>query len=141
MAKVFTQEEREKIKRQVVELVRQSGRETLRQLEAKTGATRYLMSVLARELVASGDVYNSGYGLFPSEQARKDWQNARKKLSRAKLKKKTSVVDPDLIWSLPDGEIRRYDRRLNIICRECRKSEAMQRVLAFYQGNFQEAVL
>lgn len=45
------------------------------------------MSVLARELVASGDVYNSGYGLFPSEQARKDWQNARKKLSRAKLKK------------------------------------------------------
>ena len=141
MAKVFTQEEREKIKRQVVELVRQSGRETLRQLEAKTGATRYLMSVLARELVASGDVYNSGYGLFPSEQARKDWQNARKKRSRAKLKKKTSVVDPDLIWSLPDGEIRRYDRRLNIICRECRKSEAMQRVLAFYQGNIQEAVL
>ena len=57
MAKVFTQEEREKIKGQVVELVRQSGRETLRQLEVKTGATRYLMSVLARELVASGDVY------------------------------------------------------------------------------------
>ncbi|EMQ3441179.1 DUF977 family protein [Escherichia coli O38:H39] len=139
MAKVFTQEEREKIKGKVVELVRRSGRETLRQLEAKTGATRYLMSVLARELVASGDVYNSGYGLFPSEQARKDWQNARKKLSRAKLKKKTSVVDPDLIWSLPDGEIRRYDRRLNIICRECRNSEVMQRVLAFYQGNFQEA--
>ncbi|EMY2944149.1 TPA: hypothetical protein ACGHHY_004567, partial [Shigella flexneri] len=25
--------------------------------------------------------------------------------------------------------------------RECRKSEAMQRVLAFYQGNFQEAIL
>ncbi|HID4443952.1 TPA: DUF977 family protein [Escherichia coli] len=140
MAKVFTQEEREKIKRQVVELVRQSGRETLRQLEAKTGATRYLMSVLARELVASGDVYNSGYGLFPSEQDRKDWQNARKKLSRAKLKKKTPVVDPDLIWSLPDEEIRRYDSRLNIICRECRKSEVMQRVLAFYQGNFQEVV-
>ena len=37
MAKVFTQEGREKIKGQVVELVRQSGRETLRQLEAKTG--------------------------------------------------------------------------------------------------------
>ncbi|KEM48506.1 hypothetical protein AD46_1633 [Escherichia coli 6-175-07_S4_C3] len=109
-------------------------------MEAKTGATRYLMSILARELVASGYVYNSGYGLFPSEQARKDWQNARKKLSRAKVKK-PAVVDPDLIWSLPDGEIRRYDSRLNIICRECRKSEAMQRVLAFYQGNFQEAVL
>ncbi|EPM5089903.1 hypothetical protein ACTHIO_004173, partial [Escherichia coli] len=41
---------------------------------------------------------------------------ARKKLSRAKVKK-PAVVDPDLIWSLPDGEIRRYDSRLNIICR------------------------
>ncbi|HGT7094756.1 DUF977 family protein [Escherichia coli] len=135
MAKVFTPKDREKIKGQVVELVRLSGRETLRALEAKTGASRYYISTLARELVASGDVYNSGYGLFPSEQARKDWQNARKKLSRAKVKK-TVVVDPDLIWSLPDGEIRRYDRRLNIICRECRKSEVMQRVLAFYQSNF-----
>ncbi|EMB0778853.1 DUF977 family protein [Escherichia coli] len=135
MAKVFTQEEREKIKGKVVELVRLSGRETLRALEAKTGASRYYISTLARELVASGDVYNSGYGLFPSEQARKDWQNARKKLSRAKMKKPV-VVDPDLIWSLPDGEIRSYDRRQNIICRECRKSEVMQRVLAFYQSNF-----
>lgn len=78
MAKVFTPEEREKIKGQVVELVPLSGRETLRALEAKTGASRYYISTLARELVASGDVYNSGYGLFPSEQARKDWQNAAK---------------------------------------------------------------
>lgn len=31
------------------------------------------------------------------------------------------MVDPDLIWSLPDGEIRRYDRRLNMICHDCRK--------------------
>ncbi|MFL7909594.1 DUF977 family protein, partial [Escherichia coli] len=37
-----------------------------------------------------------------------------------------------------DGEIRRYDRRQNIICRECRKSEVMQRVLAFYQNGFRE---
>ncbi|EOX0934377.1 DUF977 family protein, partial [Escherichia coli] len=42
---------------------------------------------------------------------------------------------PDLIWSLPDGEIRRYDRHHNIICTECRKSEVMQRILSFYQGN------
>ncbi|MGS3749848.1 DUF977 family protein, partial [Escherichia coli] len=95
--------------------------------------------ILARELVASGDVYNSGYGLFTSEQARKDWNNARKKLSRAKVKK-TVVVDPDLIWSLPDGEIRRYDGRLNIICSECRKSEVMKRVLMFYRGSIQEFI-
>ncbi|EAA1152756.1 DUF977 family protein, partial [Shigella boydii] len=30
--------------------------------------------------------------------------------------------------------------RLNIICRECRKSEVMQRILSFYQGNFQEVM-
>ncbi|EFL3757194.1 TPA: DUF977 family protein [Escherichia coli] len=134
MAKVFTPEEREKIKEQIVEFVRQSGRETLRALEAKTGASRYYINTLARELVASGDVYNSGYGLFPSEQARKDWQNARKKHSRAKAKKSV-VVDPGLIRALPYGEIRRYDRRYNTICRECRNSETMQRVLAFWRGS------
>ena len=65
MAKVFTQEEREKIKGQVVELVRQSGRETLRQLEVKTGATRYLMSVLARELVAAAMYTTPATGYSP----------------------------------------------------------------------------
>lgn len=140
MAKVFTQEEREKIKGLIVEFVRLNGRGTIRQLSDEIGVSHASVGRLCMELAASGDVYNSGYGVFPSEQARKDWQNARKKLSRAKLKK-PSVVDPDLIWLLPDGEIRRYDRRLNIICRECRKSEAMLRVLAFYQGNFQETVL
>ncbi|HHI2756980.1 TPA: DUF977 family protein [Escherichia coli] len=139
MAKVFTQEEREKIKGLIVEFVRLNGRGTIRQLSDEIGVSHTSVGRLCMELAASGDVYNSGYGVFPSEQARKDWQNARKKLSRAKLKK-PSVVDPDLIWLLPDGEIRRYDRRQNIICRECRKSEVMQRVLAFYQGNFQEVV-
>ncbi|WP_052893174.1 DUF977 family protein [Escherichia coli] len=139
MAKVFTQEEREKIKGLIVEFVRLNGRGTIRQLSDEIGVSHASVGRLCMELAASGDVYNSGYGVFPSEQARKDWQNARKKLSRAKLKK-PSVVDPDLIWLLPDGEIRRYDRRQNIICRECRKSEVMQRILSFYQGNFQEVV-
>ncbi|AFS85848.1 DUF977 family protein [Escherichia coli] len=137
MEKVFTQEEREKIKGLIVEFVRLNGRGTIRQLSDEIGVSHASVGRLCMELAASGDVYNSGYGVFPSEQARKDWQNARKKLSRAKLKK-PSVVDPDLIWLLPDGEIRRYDRRQNIICRECRKSEVMQRILSFYQGNFQE---
>ncbi|WP_252388930.1 DUF977 family protein, partial [Escherichia coli] len=121
----------------IVEFVRLNGRGTIRQLSDEIGVSHKSVGRLCMELAASGDVYNSGYGVFPSEQARKDWQNARKKLSRAKLKK-PSVVDPDLIWLLPDGEIRRYDRRQNIICRECRKSEVMQRILSFYQGNFQE---
>ncbi|HBA9527403.1 TPA: DUF977 family protein [Escherichia coli] len=138
MARVFTQEEREEVKARIVEVVRRDGRKTRKQLEDETGATRHLIEVLAKELVVSGAVYGSGHGIFPSEQASKDWGKARKKMSRAAVKKKS---DPDLIYSLPDGEIRRYDRRLNIICRECRKSEVMQRVLAFYQGKFQEVML
>ena len=134
MTRAFTPEEREKIKGLIVEFVRLNGRGTIRQLSDEIGVSHASVGRLCMELAASGDVYNSGYGVFPSEQARKDWQNARKKLSRAKLKKPV-VVDPDLIWSLPDGEIRRYDSRLNIICRECRKTEVMQRILAFYQGN------
>ena len=134
MTRAFTPEEREKIKGLIVEFVRLNGRGTIRQLSDEIGVSHASVGRLCMELAASGDVYNSGYGVFPSEQARKDWQNARKKLSRAKLKKPV-VVDPDLIWSLPDGEIRRYDSRLNIICRECRKSEVMQRILSFYQGD------
>ena len=137
MTRAFTPEEREKIKGLIVEFVRLNGRGTIRQLSDEIGVSHASVGRLCMELAASGDVYNSGYGVFPSEQARKDWQNARKKLSRAKVKK-PAVVDPDLIWSSPDGEIRRYDSRLNIICRECRKSEVMQRILAFYQGNFQD---
>ena len=133
----LTPEQREELNKQIVELVRLNGRGTVRQLADETGISRCAVSRLSRELAASGDLYISGSGIFLSAQARKDWQNARKKLSRVKPKKSV-VVDPDLIWSLPDGEIRRYDRRLNMICHDCRKSEVMQRVLAFYQGNFQE---
>ncbi|ECR6419228.1 DUF977 family protein, partial [Salmonella enterica subsp. enterica serovar Enteritidis] len=77
-----------------------------------------------------GDVYQAGRrgGIFPSEEAYRAW-------------KKQAKVDADLIWKLPDGEVRRYDRHHNVICRECRKSEYMQRVLAFYRGNFQEVLL
>ncbi|HAW0560987.1 TPA: DUF977 family protein [Escherichia coli] len=137
MAKVFTPEQREELKARIVELVRLNGRGTFRQLATETGVSKTAVRRLSRELVVSGAIFDSGYGLFPSDQARKDWQNARKKLSRAKAKKPV-VIDPGLIRALPDGEIRRYDRRYNIICRECRKSEVMQRVLTFYRRCVQE---
>ncbi|MFG3963086.1 DUF977 family protein [Escherichia coli] len=138
MSNVFTPEYREEVKSRIVELVRRDGRKTRKQLENEIGATRHLTEVLTKELVASGVVCGSGYGIFPSEQARKDWIKAHKEMSKGAAKKKN---DPDLIYSLPDGKIRRYNRCQNIICRECRKSKAMQRVLAFYQGKFQEVVL
>ncbi len=138
MGNVFKPEYREQLKVRIVELVRRDGRKTRKQLEDETGATRHLIEVLAKELVVSGAVYGSGHGIFPSEQARKDWIKACKKMSKGTAKKKR---DPDLIYSLPDGEIRRYNRRQNIICRECRQSETMQRVLAFWKGSFQEEVL
>ncbi|QTA21338.1 DUF977 family protein [Escherichia albertii] len=138
MGNVFTPEYRKQLKARIVELVQRDGRKTRKQLEDETGATRHLIEVLAKELVVSGAVYGSGHGIFPSKQARKDWIKACKKMSRAAVKKKS---DPDLIYSLPDGEIRRYNRRQNIICRECRQSETMQRVLAFWKGSLQEVVL
>ncbi|EFI6094572.1 DUF977 family protein [Escherichia coli] len=133
MAKPFTPEQREELKGRIVELVRLNGRKTFRQLADETGVSKTAIRRLSDALAADGAVYISGCGVFLSEQAHRGWQNARKKLSRAKLKK-TSVVDPDLIWSLPDGEIRRYDRRQNIICRECRRSEVMQRVFDVLPG-------
>ncbi|ENA5974057.1 DUF977 family protein [Escherichia albertii] len=138
MGNVFTPEQREQLKARIVELVQRDGRKTRKQLEDETGATRHLIEVLAKELVVSGTVYGSGHGIFPSEQARKDWIKACKKMSKGTAKKKS---DPELIYTLPDGEIRRYNRRQNIICRECRQSEVMQRVLAFWKGNFQEVIL
>ncbi|WP_149506588.1 DUF977 family protein [Escherichia albertii] len=138
MGNVFTPEYRKQLKARIVELVQRDGRKTRKQLEDETGATRHLIEVLAKELVVSGAVYGSGHGIFPSEQARKDWIKACKKMSRAAVKKKS---DPDLIYSLPDGEIRRYNRRQNIICLECRQSEAMQRGLAFWKGSLQEVIL
>ncbi|GDS92161.1 phage exclusion protein [Escherichia coli] len=79
MGNVFTPEYREQLKARIVELVRRDGRKTRKQLEDETGATRHLIEVLAKELVVSGAVYGSGHGIFPSEQARKDWIKACKK--------------------------------------------------------------
>ncbi|MBS2140873.1 DUF977 family protein, partial [Escherichia coli] len=81
-----------------------------------------------------GGVLSHRFGLFPGGEGGKGGQNASQKFSGAKVEK-PAVVDPDLIWSLSDGDIRHYDSRLNIICSECRRSEVMQRILAFYQGN------
>ncbi|HGT5891023.1 TPA: DUF977 family protein, partial [Escherichia coli] len=105
-------------------------RMTMSQLERATGAGWHSVRRCLVDVLACGDLYMSGeYGVFASEQAYRVWRKTPEKRT-----------DLTLIRKLPDGEIRRYDRRQNIICSECRKSEAMQRVLAFYQGKFQEVM-
>ncbi|MGP2215181.1 DUF977 family protein [Escherichia coli] len=98
MAKVFTPEEREEVKARIVEFVRLSGRETFRQLADKTGVSKTAIRRLSGALAASGDVWLSGCGVFPSEQAYRVWRKTPEK-----------AADPTLIRKLPDGEIRRYN--------------------------------
>ncbi|CTT74027.1 DUF977 family protein [Escherichia coli] len=129
MAKAYTPEQRENLKARIIDLVRKNERMTMSQLERATGAGWHSVRRCLVDVLACGDLYMSGkYGVFASEQAYRTWR------------KKPEKADMALVRKLPDGEIRRYDRSQNIICRECRKSEAMQRVLAFYQGNYQEVM-
>lgn len=92
MAKVFTPEQREELKARIVELVRLNGRGTFRQLATETGVSKTAVSRLSRELVVSGAIFDSGYGLFPSEQARKDWQNARKNSHEQSRRNRLSLI-------------------------------------------------
>ncbi|EGI3994556.1 DUF977 family protein [Escherichia coli] len=130
MAKPFTPEQREELKVRIVGLVRKNERMTMSQLEKATGAGWHSIRRCLVDVLVCGDLYMSGkYGIFASEQAYHAWRKMPQK------------SDSALVRKLPDGEIRRYDRNQNMICRECRNSEVMQRVLAFYQGSFQEVVL
>lgn len=108
---------------------------TLRELAEIVGASRETISGYITEMDA-GLYPTARHGVFPSEEAWLAWRSEHP--GRPTKITKVAAVDPGLIRALPDGKIRRYDRRHNIICEECRNSESMQRVLAFYRGNFQE---
>ncbi|EFO2618307.1 hypothetical protein B6P60_28100, partial [Escherichia coli] len=120
MAKVYTPEQREDLKVRIIDLVRKNERMTMSQLERATGAGWHSVRRCLVDVLACGDLYMSGkYGVFASEQTYREWRKTPEK-----------TTDQTLIRKLPDGEIRRYDRSQNIICRECQKSEVMKRVLA-----------
>ncbi|PJI56232.1 hypothetical protein CTU84_25140 [Escherichia coli] len=81
-------------------------------------------------LVSLGQVYVvPGRGVFSSELFYREWRTRPVKKTRV-IRKPARKQDK--------GGAQPYDRRQNIICRECRQSEVMQRVLTFYQGKFQE---
>ncbi len=133
MGAVYTEERREILQRHIVDLVRKNGRMTMSQLVSATYASHDAVRRYVKTLVSQGEAYVvSGRGVFPSEQVFREWlagQAGKTRLIRKPAQKQGRTgAQP-------------YDRLQNIICRECRNSEAMQRVLAFYQGKFQEVVL
>ncbi|EGG3071171.1 DUF977 family protein [Salmonella enterica] len=67
-------------------------------------------------------------GIFPSERDFRIW----------KQKQDDARVERFLNARLIAGEP--YDRSRNSICEECRNSDVMQRVLAFYRGYQQGAI-
>lgn len=112
VAKAYTPEQREALKARIIGLVRKNERMTMSQLERATGAGWHSVRRCLVDVLACGDLYMSGkYGVFASEQTYREWRKTPEKRT-----------DLTLIRKLPDGEIRRYDRSQNIICRECRQS-------------------
>ncbi|WP_374062711.1 DUF977 family protein [Shigella flexneri] len=77
MAKPFTPEQREELKTRIVELVHQDGRVTIRSCQMKQVSVVRLSVAYAWNW-SQVVMYNSGYGVFPSEQAHKDWQTPAK---------------------------------------------------------------
>ncbi|OSK25440.1 putative exclusion protein ren of cryptic prophage [Escherichia coli M056] len=131
MAAIYTQEQREELKMRIVELVYKNGYMTMLQLVEVTHVSRESVRRYLKELSNQERVYyKPSLGAFPTEHAFCEWQNQTGWRERVLVKKGSQ---------LNEAEVRAYDRHQNIICSECRNSEAMQRVLAFYRDGFQEA--
>lgn len=133
MAAIFTPEKRALLQVEIVRLLRSKGRMTVPQLGDAIHVSHDFVSRSLKALTNLGEVYYSpSHGAFPTEKAFREWLNQTGQRERSLVKKGLQ---------LDEAEVRAYDRYQNIICSECRNSEVMQRVLAFYRGNFQEVVL
>ncbi|EGB0328024.1 TPA: DUF977 family protein [Salmonella enterica subsp. enterica serovar Poona] len=123
MGENYTPAQQAAIQRLITELVRKNGRMTLNQLERATGSGCLTIRRYVKKALECGDLYVSGKnGIFPSEQAFRIWNEKR---TDAKVER---------FLKTPEGVVRTYDPSVNVVCTECRNSEAMQRVLAFYRG-------
>ncbi|BDI35553.1 TPA: DUF977 family protein [Escherichia coli] len=132
MGAIYTEEQRERLQRHIVDLVRKNGRMKMPQLASATYASHDSIRRYLKMLVSQGEVYVvSGKGVFLSERVYREWLASSAKKSRV-IRKPAQKQGK--------AGVQPYDRHQNVICRECRNSESMQRVLAFYRGGFQELV-
>lgn len=130
MAASYTDEQRERLRHHITEQVHKNGHMTMSRLAEVTHASHDSIRRHLKALVSLGQVYVvSGKGVFSSELFYREWRTRPVKKTRV-IRKPARKQDK--------GGAQPYDRRQNIICQECRDSESMQRVLAFYRGGFQE---
>ncbi|EEQ5253857.1 DUF977 family protein, partial [Escherichia coli] len=81
MGAIYTEEQRERLQRHIVDLVRKNGRMTMPQLASTTYASHDSIRRYLKMLVSQGEVYVvSGKGVFLSEGVYREWlaSSARK---------------------------------------------------------------
>lgn len=106
----------------ILEQVRERGRLTLDEAAAFGGVSRRTAQRYYNAAINLGGLYRSAkHGAFLSEHAYHSWRSERSKAQQIAEEKAEA---PEFMQP--------YDPARNCICNECRKSPAMQRVLAFY---------
>lgn len=105
------------------------GRLTAAQAAEMTGFTRRTLQHYLGDAVRLGGLHRTPkQGIFVDISGYHRWlaeQNKLKALARERAKEAAEAA-LDSIKNAP------YDPELNVICRECRNSPAMRRVLSFY---------
>lgn len=105
------------------------GRLTVAQAVAMTGFTRRTLQHYLADAVKTGGLYRTPkQGIFVDISGYRCWlakQYKARELAKRR-KKEAAEAALDAIKGTP------YNPELNVICRECRNSPAMMRVLSFY---------
>lgn len=102
-----------------IDFTLRKGRLTVAEAAAISGLTEKTAGRYLRKAEQLTSLYRSSKcGLFRNEATYRRWQAARKAV-REEMEEVETIMTP-------------YDRMLNVICVECRKSDTMRRIHAFY---------
>lgn len=105
------------------------GRLTSAQAAEMTGFTRKTLQHYLRDAVEFGGLYRTPkQGIFVDITGYRRWlaENNKVKALARELAREMEESAQEAIKNTP------YDPEMNVICRECRNSPAMKRVLSFY---------